>query len=144
MNRLIRWIGVALVSLLACRCPPRELLCKPVAYYEVVEPERGAGAAPFSIERLGRKVDWVPRRPDVLTLKNDNRMFVGWTIRDLSAPSDMIYSPTEGLAREVEHAELVYPMKRFKDGWTEHVRFGFRSSVCLSRDQFGTYLFCPY
>jgi hypothetical protein len=115
-----------------------------VAYYEVLDPEHGAGAAPFSIERLGRKAEGVLMTPDVLTLKNDNRMFVGWTFKDLGIPADMIYSPTDGLARDVENPELVYPMKRFKEGWTEHVRFGFRSSVCLGPDEFGTYALCPY
>lgn len=35
-------------------------------------------------------------------------------------------------------------MKRFREGWSERVRFGFRSNVCLSRDEFWTYLFCPH
>lgn len=144
MNRLIRRTGLALVSLLACRCPPRELMCKPIAFYEVIEPGRGAGAAPFSIERLGRKVEWVQPKVDFVTLKNDNRMYVGWSLLDFDVGGDMIYSPAEGLARDVENPELVYPMKRFKKGWTEHVRFGFRSSVCPEPDKSGSYVFCQY
>ncbi len=82
--------------------------------------------------------------PDVLILKNDNRVFVGWMFNDFGVPADMIYSPTEGLARDVEDPKLVNPMKRFKEGWTEHVRFGFRSSVCLEPDKSGSYVSCQY
>ena len=141
---LWRWSWVPLVSLLAWGCTPRELMCEPVAYYEVLEPERGAGAAPFSIERLGRKVEGVLTRLEYIVLAKDNHMHVGWSAYDFGAEYDMMFSPSEGLARDVKDPELVNPMKRFSGFWSERVRFGFRSNVCLSRDKFGTYAFCPY
>jgi hypothetical protein len=119
-------------------------MCEPVAYHEVLEPERGAGAAPFSVERLGRKVEGVDFEPVSLTLKNDNRVVVDWMLSDWGFDSHLIYSPAEGLARDVENSKLVYPMKRLKDGWSEHVRFGFRSTICLGRDPFGAFVFCQH
>jgi hypothetical protein len=129
--------------LLAWGCKPRELLCKPVAYYEVLEPERGAGAAPFNIERLGRKIEGSLTKIDYITLAKDNHMHVGWSAHDFGGEYEMTFSPAEGLARGIKNHEPTHPMKRLREGWSDRVRFGFRSNVCLSRDEFGTYLLCP-
>ena len=138
------WAWVQLVSLLAGGCKPREWICEPIAYLEVVEPERAAGAAPFSIERLGREVDGLQTVPTHVTLKGDNRVYVGWMAYDFSYGSNMIYSPAEGFARDVDDPQDVHPMKRFNDGKRERVRFGFRSAACLGPDKYGSYVFCKY
>ena len=130
------WAWIPLVTLLAggcdgCKAPgPRQLLCKSVAYYEVLSPEQGAGKAPFSIERLGPQVKDMEFSMDGLEFTGENRVTADWTIGDFYGWTDFFYSPEEGLVRDIEDAGIVYPMKLFSDGKSERVRFGFRSKVC--------------
>ena len=151
--RLSRWwIWIALVPLLASGCkgcslgkapPPVELVCKSIAYHEVLDPEQGAGAAPFSIEQTGPKleVEQLKLRPDLLVFLSETRVSVDWANFSKYRASEAIYSPEEGLARSTR-TDAVFPMKRFSDGKLERVRFGFRSKVCLKPDGRGSYYDC--
>ena len=148
-----RWTWVLLVPLLAGCCKsqksqePRELVCKPIAFFEVLEPERGAGAAPFSIKRFGPEVDEgaVYTSPMYVSYEDDNRGRVEWSTIgvDLFIDwDDFVYSPAEGLARDVDDPESVYPMRRFFDGKSERVWFGFRSSICREPGAYDDWVFC--
>jgi hypothetical protein len=99
----------------------------------------GAGAAPFSIERLGPEIKsaYLEDMPGNLELRNNNHASVSWRGGDFIAGSELVFSPSEGLARDVYNPKDVYPMKRFSDGTSERVRFGFRSSSCRSPRKFG-------
>jgi hypothetical protein len=110
-----------------------------VAYFEVLQPQEGAGVAPFSIERLGPEVKRVSVEhvPGALELKSHNRVRVGWETVGFLPYSDLIFSPSEGLARDVQDPQHVYPMRRYSVGASERVRFGFRSHACRSPRQFG-------
>ena len=78
-----------------------------------------------------------------LTLKSDNRARAWWTsLGHISRRNNLIFSPDEGLARNVKHPDDVYPMRRFSDGASERVRFGFRSTTC--RDPGRSSAFCEF
>ena len=130
------WAWIPLVTLLAvgcdgCKAPgPRVLVCEPIAYYEVLNPEQGAGKAPFSIERLGPQVKDVKFSINHLEFTGENRVTTYWSRGHFYGMTDFIYSPDGGLVRAVEDPDIVRPMKLFSDGKSERVRFGFRSQVC--------------
>jgi hypothetical protein len=125
-----------------CKGPgPRELVCRSVAYYEVLNPEQGTGKALFSIERLGREVKGISRYPDLLVFR-DNRVMIGWMLSDVGLTSDATYSPDEGLLRDVEEPDFVLPVKRFSDGKSERARLGFRSTVCREPNEHGSNYGC--
>lgn len=130
-----RWAWVPLILFLAGACKPPALECDPVSYFQVLEPQEGTGAAPFSIERLGPEVKpvTVQKVPGILVLKKNNRVRVSWRELDFFESSDLVFSPSEGLARDVRNPEDVYPMRRFSDGGTDRVRFGFRAPPCRPR-----------
>jgi hypothetical protein len=146
-----RWTRLLLVPLLAAGCfgeckrrPAREFSCKTIAYYEALNPEQDAGEAPFSIERLGPKLEegQVQRRPLWLRFYNETRIFVTWQLSGHDfQEAKATYSPEEGLARSFRNSDIVYPMKRFSDGKLEHVHFGFRSKVCPKPNDQGTYYY---
>lgn len=142
------WIWVPFLFLLAGGCKPREpreLRCVPSAIFEALEPKQEAGAAPFSIERLGPRVesDVVEDTLDHIILTDGKNGSVTWMFMShFSIVIDIAYSPTEGLARRVDLPEEVYPMKRFIDGKSERVRFGYRSKVCLQLGKDGPYVYC--
>lgn len=138
----LRWACVLLTALVAGACKPRDLVCDKASYFQVLQPEEGAGAAPFSIERLGPKLRSadLPKVPGILELKSNNRVRVGWESDDFARDSDLIFSPSEGLARNVKDPSDVYPMRRFPDGASERVRFGFRSPSCRVPRKYG---YCP-
>ena len=139
------WAWVSLVPLLAGACKPHDLVCNTEGVFQALKPEQGAGVAPFSIERLGPEVKLrvLEDVPDGLTLKRDNRMTAWWTVLGhISRHNDLIFSPDEGLARNVKHPDDVYPMRRFTDGASERVRFGFRSTTC--RDPGKSSAFCGF
>ena len=101
--------------------------------FQALNPDQGAGAAPFSIERLGPEVERtvLERVPGALTLTSDNRATAWWTVLGhVHDYNDLILSPAEGLARNGDDPGDVYPMRRFPDGASERVRFGFRSTAC--------------
>jgi hypothetical protein len=115
-------------------------VCEPQSYFQVLQPEEGAGAAPFSIERLGPEMKsayLAADLPGILTLKSNNRVSMSWRGGDFIVGSKLIFSPSEGLARDVQDPKYVYPMKRFSDGASERVRFGFRSPTCSTPRRFG-------
>ena len=134
-----RWAWISLVPVLACACKPRDLVCEDGAYFQVLQPEEGAGAAPFSIERLGPKLGAadLPSPPGILTLARNNRVIISWDSGDLFLESKLIFSPGEGIARNVNNLDDVYPMRRFSVGASERVRFGFRSPTCRTPRRFG-------
>ncbi len=88
------WAWIPLVTLLAggcdgCKAPgPRERVCEPIAYYEVLNSEQGAGKAPFSIERLGPelKSEQVQRKPDFLSFPRKDRVTAGWDMGGIFIP----------------------------------------------------------
>lgn len=133
-----RWGWVSLIPLLAGACKPRPLVCDAVGFFQVLQPQEGAGAAPFSIERLGPEVKRlsVAKVPDILSLKRNNRVSISWGPGDFIETSNLIFSPSEGLAWNVENPKDVYPMRRFSDGKSERVRFGFRAPPCRPRPAF--------
>ena len=135
LHALPQWAWVSLIPFLAGACKPSPLVCDPVAYFQVLQPQEGAGAAPFSIERLGPEVKRlsVAKVPDILSLKRNNRVSVSWGPGHYVVSSDLIFSPSEGLARDVRNPKDVYPMKRFSEGASERVRFGFRAPPCRPR-----------
>ena len=146
------WTWILLLPLLASGCKgchlgkapaPFEFVCKSIAYYEVLDPEQGAGAAPFSIEQFGPKleVEQMKLRPDLLVFLSETRVSVDWANFSKYRASEAIYSPEEGLARSTRPAAVV-PTKRFSDGKLERVRFGFRSKVCFEPDERGSYYDC--
>jgi len=127
------WAGIALAPFLAGACKPHDLVCENGSYFQLLQPEEGAGVAPFSIERLGPEVkrSELASVPYALTLKSDNRVRVDWkSIGHILGHNDLIFSPAEGLARNVNRPNDVYPMRRVSDGASERVRFGFRSAAC--------------
>ena len=130
-----RWSWILLVSFLAGACKPPKLVCDSVGFFQVLQPQEGAGAAPFSIERLGPEVKRlsVAKVPDILSLKRNNRVSVSWGPAHYVVSSDLIFSPSEGLARDIRNPENVYPMRRFSEGASERVRFGFRAVPCRPR-----------
>lgn len=141
------WIWVPLISLLVVGCKPREpreLMCRPTAIFEVLEPEKGAGVAPFSIERLGPQVDSraVEAVPTGLGFTRGNHARIYWMLGHFSVDTEVLYSPAEGLARRVDHPGDVYPVKRFVDGRVERAQLGFRKKVCLRLEKDETYVFC--
>jgi hypothetical protein len=83
-----------------------------------------------------RDVD-LDRVPGILVLKNRDRVTVSWESGDLALESHLIFSPAEGLARSVNDPKYVYPMRRFSEGASERVRFGFRSDSCSAPREFG-------
>jgi hypothetical protein len=133
-----QWAWVSFIPLLAGACKPRPLVCDAVGFFQVLQPQEGAGVAPFSIERLGPEVKRlsVAKVPDILSLRSNNRVNVSWGPGDFVETSDLIFSPSEGLARDVQNPENVYPMRRFSDGTSERVRFGFRAPPCRPRRAF--------
>ena len=138
----LRWGWISLIPFLAGGCKPRDLVCDEASYFQVLRPEEGAGVAPFSIERLGptlRSAD-LPKVPAIIRLRSNNRVRVGWESDDFARDSDLIFSPPEGLARNVKDPNDVYPMRRFSVGASERVRFGFRSPSCRVPMEFG---YCP-
>lgn len=134
-----RWAWVSLVPVLACACKSPDLVCEDGAYFQVLQPEEGAGVAPFSIERLGPRLGAadLANVPGILTLTSNNRVIVSWDSGDLFLDSKLVFSPDEGIARNVRAPDVVYPMRRFSDGTSERVRFGFRSRTCHPPRQFG-------
>ena len=109
------------------------MVCRTEAVFQALNPEQGAGAAPFNIERLGPEVkrSVLHTVPGALTLKSDNRVTGWWTsLGHIHDYNDLIFSPAEGLARNVDDPKDVYPMRRFSDGASERVRFGFRTTAC--------------
>ena len=148
MRSSFAWIP--LVPLIAVGCfgeckrrPAREFACKTVAYHEALNPEQGAGEAPFSIERLGPKLKQgqVQLMPIRLRFVSETRVIVTWQWRSNFRDSKATYSPEEGVARSFRDSDIVYPMKRFSDGKLEHVHFGFRSTVCPKPNDQGTYYY---
>lgn len=133
-----RWVWVSLIPLLAGACKPRPLVCESVGYFQVLQPQEGTGVAPFSIERLGPEVKRlsVGQVPSFLTLKSNNRVVVSWEVVDFLPISELIFSPSEGLARDVKNPDDVYPMRRFSEGTSERVRLGFRAPPCRPRPAF--------
>jgi len=133
-----RWAWVSLIPFLAGACKPRPLVCESVGYFQVLQPQEGAGVAPFSIERLGPEVKpiSVGKVPTFLSLKRNNRVIVSWQVVDFLPISELIFSPSEELAWNVENPKDVYPMRRFSDGASERVRFGFRAPPCRPRYAF--------
>lgn len=139
------WVWVSLIPVLAGGCKPRDLVCETKAVFQALNPGQGAGSAPFSIERLGPevKVRMLERQPLFITLKGDNHGDVEWLLLGhIDAGSDVIYSPAEGLVRDIKHPEHVHPMKRLPGGATERVWLGFRSAVCP--DPQGSASFCKF
>lgn len=149
----LRWTWVVLAPLLAGCCrsressDPRELVCQPIAMFEVLEPERDAGAAPFNIERFGPEVNaaavYIP--PAYIGFSDGNIARVEWdtgTDFVMSTTQDFVYSPAEGLARNANDPSDVYPMRRFFDGKSERVWFGFRSSICREPGAYDDWVFC--
>ena len=135
LHVLPQWAWVSLIPFLAGACKPRPLECDPVGYFQVLQPQEGAGAAPFSIERLGPEVKpiTVQKVSGILVLKRNNRVRVSWRVSHFFESSDLVFSPSEGLARDVRNPKDVYPMKRFSKGASERVRFGFRGVPCRPR-----------
>jgi hypothetical protein len=84
----------------------------------------------------------MPRVPDMLVFTGENHVTIGWSLSDFSFDTDAIYSPEEGLVRDVDAPDHVYPMKRFFDGKSERARFGFRSTVCRKPVKWGEYWNC--
>src|SRR5512133_3045984 len=72
------WLPLAL--LVASACKPRDLVCENGPYFQVLQPDAGAGAAPFNIERLGAEVKHSSLEVvlDALILKTDNRVHAEW------------------------------------------------------------------
>lgn len=147
------WTWVVLASLLTGCCKsqkaqePRELVCEPIAFFEVLEPERDAGAAPFSIERFGPEVKGGFNSLEFVDFKDDNHVQVTWNIGTdliIESSEDLVYSPVDGLARDVDQPQNVHPMRRFFDGKSERVRFGFRSTICRQPGMDGLYVFCKH
>ena len=128
------WLGLSGLALLALAgCKPRQV-CESQEFFEVLEPMREPGAAPFSIDRPGRKV---PRKtlaelPTYLSFLDENHARTGWiSFGHISSYAEFSYSPAEGLARNLKDPADVFPMKRLVDASPERVWLGFRSSVCL-------------
>src|SRR5512140_3739062 len=131
MSRWRTWI--LLVPLIAVGCygeckrrPAREFVCQTIAYHEVLNPEQGAGEAPFSIERLGPELKeaQIKQRPYRLTFLSETRLSVIWGLGGDFREAKATFSPEEGLARSFRDSDIVYPMKRFSDGKLERVRDG--------------------
>ena len=114
-----------------CNKPPN-LVCRPAAFYQVLDPNQGAGAARLNIERLGPEVKEtrIFRIPTSITLKSNKYGRVFWGGGDFNFWTDLIYSPVEGLARNVDDPSDATPMRRFSDGMSEHVRFVFLATLC--------------
>jgi hypothetical protein len=130
------WTWLLLVPLFA-GCPKSawEVVCVPTGIFEVLEPERGAGAAPFSVELLGAKMEGALDEPTSITFTSDNRALICWqSFGHMYSESNVIYSPSEGLARSPKYPTEVYPVRRFSDGKTEQVRLGYYSKVCRQPD----------
>lgn len=126
-----------LLALLAfAACKPREVVCESRAFFRAAEPQRGAGAAPFSIDRLGPEVKGAALKevPLFFVFVDGNRGRLEWMHADLVSSSPVLYSPEEGLARNPDAAQQVFPMKRLAEGSSERVRLGFRSRACLGED----------
>jgi hypothetical protein len=135
---LRRWVCLALVTLLASACKPHPLLCVTQAVFQPLNPEQDVGAAPFNIDRLGPavKAGILHNVPDGITLTGRHRARVHWSLLGhIYGYGDLIYSPDEGLARNIDDPKRVYPMRRFSDGTSERVRFGFRSTACRDPTQ---------
>lgn len=134
------WTWVPLIPLLATGCKPRDMMCEPEAYFKVLEPEQGAGAAPFNIERPGPAVKGYMMKivPTGVTLTGDNRARTHWLLLGhIYSYGDVIYSPAEGLARGIDDPEIVYPMRRLSNGSSTRVRLGFRAAICRDPDYAG-------
>src|SRR5512146_807455 len=105
----LRWAWVSLIPLLAGACKPRDVMCEEGSYFQVLQPQEGAGAAPFSIERLGPKMKSadLDQVPGYLILKGNNRVSVSWDSGDFVGGTELIFSPSEGLARDPKHPDDV-------------------------------------
>ena len=136
------WIWGALAApLLAGACKPRDLGCLTTAVFQPQNPEQGAGAAPFNIDRPGPQVrrHVLHHVADGITLRSDNSARLDWMILGhIYGYADLLYSPAEGLARNVDDPERVYPMRRFSAGGKDLVWFGFESTTCRDPN-WGTY-----
>jgi len=140
------WAGILLVLSLAGGCKPRDLVCETKAVFQVSSPEQGTGTAPFSIERLGPevKLGMLHDLPEFITLKGDNHAETEWVhLGHIAGSSELIFSPAEGLARNIRNPNDVYPMRRFPDSSTERLRFGFRSRTCRDPKAWGA-SFCVF
>ena len=127
-----------LVLLAATACKSREVVCEPRAFFRVAEPGRGAGEAPFSIDRLGSEVKGSVLRemPLFLVFVEGNRARLEWMYADLVINyPEAIYSPEEGLARSAGAPGQVFPLKKLVDGSSERVHLGFRSRICAGVDE---------
>ena len=133
-----RWVLCPALWLLGTSaCKPREVVCESRAFYQVLSPEQGAGGTPSSIERLGPEVKRgnIEEVPIFLTFTGGYRARAEWmSLGHIPSYAELLYSPGEGLARNVNAPRDVYPMRRLGAGESEHVWFGFRSAVCSSTD----------
>lgn len=140
------WVWGLLVPLLiACPQPPQELVCVPTGIFEVLEPERGVGAAPFSVERLGAEMKGALDKPESITfIRGGTRAIITWrSYGHMYSESEVVYSPSEGLARSPKDPTEVYPIS-FVDGKAHRMRLGYDSKVCRKPDANGGYTFCKY
>ena len=136
LRPFLGWTWVLLVpSLAGCPKSTWEVVCVPTGIFEVLEPERGAGAAPFSVERLGGKMEDALDEPTSITFTSNNRALISWqSFGHMYSESNVVYSPSEGLARSSKYPTQVYPVRRSSDGKTEQVRLGYYSKVCRQPD----------
>lgn len=127
------WSWLALGPLLAGACKSRDLGCDTTAIFQALNREQDAGAAPFNIDRPGPEVrrHRLHNVPDGMTLRSDNSARLDWTILGhIYRRTDLLYSPAEGVAREVDDPTAVYPMRRFSEAGKELAWFGFWSTAC--------------
>ena len=127
-----RWAWAALLAvtvLPGCK-PYPGVECQPEGYFRLIEPERKAGAAPFSIDRLGPQTkEPLAFIPLLITFREKDRPEVSWmSYGDSWLDIKYIYSPEEGVARNSHNPDNVLPMKWLSD---ERLLLGFESPVCL-------------
>lgn len=125
------WLLLGAIVLVGCKARP--VSCKATRVSRAAVAGSLPADVPFDIETPGPELALgaVETMPLYLTFTTKSRVRSQWmSFGHVASYADLVYSTKEGLARNADDAKEVFPMKRFSDGATERVRFGFRSRVC--------------
>ena len=126
-------LRLAFVLLLLAGCKPRPLVCEPPRVFRVTLATRTDGGAAEGTRQLGPEValTHLATYPGLVVFLEGKRVQVSWVFEDFGTYSEAVYSPEEGVAREVDAPHTVWPLQRFSNGATERVWLDFRAPVCI-------------